>query len=152
MQQFFQELLSNKILIAALIGWASAQMLKTIIHLIVYREWRAERLVGSGGMPSSHAATVCALTVSALLHYGVASPIFALSVILMAVVLHDARGVRWETGKQAKMITAITNFIEKSYNDKDLFPETELKELVGHTPLQVLVGSVLGILVGLLVG
>jgi len=70
----------------------------------------------------------------------------------MAVVLHDARGVRWETGKQAKMITAITNFIEKSYNDKDLFPETELKELVGHTPLQVLVGSVLGILVGLLVG
>jgi len=152
MQQFFQELLSNKILIAALIGWASAQMLKTIIHLIVYREWRAERLVGSGGMPSSHAATVCALTVSALLHYGVASPISALSVILMAVVLHDARGVRWETGKQAKMITAITNFIEKSYNDKDLFPETELKELVGHTPLQVLVGSVLGILVGLLVG
>ena len=152
MQQFFQELLSNKILIAALIGWASAQMLKTIIHLIVYREWRAERLVGSGGMSSSHAATVCALTVSALLHYGVASPIFALSVILMAVVLHDARGVRWETGKQAKMITAITNFIEKSYNDKDLFPETELKELVGHTPLQVLVGSVLGILVGLLVG
>ena len=152
MQQFFEELLSNRILIAALIGWASAQLLKTIIHLIVYREWRAERLVGSGGMPSSHAATVCALTVSALLHYGVASPIFALSVILMAVVLHDARGVRWETGKQAKMITAITNFIEKSYNDKDLFPETELKELVGHTPLQVLVGSVLGILVGLLVG
>lgn len=152
MQQFFEELLSNRILIAALIGWASAQLLKTIIHLIVYREWRAERLVGSGGMPSSHAATVCALAVSALLHYGAASPIFALSVILMAVVLHDARGVRWETGKQAKMITAITNFIEKSYNDKDLFPETELKELVGHTPLQVLIGSVLGILIGLLVG
>ena len=151
MQQIIDQLLSNHILVAAVVGWASAQIIKTVIHLIVYREWKMERLVGSGGMPSSHAATVCAMTVSALMRHGLASPIFALTFILMVVVLHDARGVRWETGKQAKMITAITNFIEKSYNE-DVFPEMELKELVGHTPLQVLVGAVLGIVIGLIVG
>lgn len=152
MQQHIQALLSNRILVAAAIGWGVAQLIKTIIHFFVYREWKTERLVGSGGMPSSHAATVCAMTVSSILHYGLGSPIFALSFILMVVVLHDARGVRWETGKQAKMITAITNFIEKSANNSEIFPETELKELVGHTPLQVLVGSVLGIIIGLIVG
>lgn len=150
-QQILKQILDNHILIAAAVGWAVAQLIKTLIHFIVYREWKAERLVGSGGMPSSHAATVCAMTVSALIHCGLDSPIFALALILMAVVLHDARGVRFETGKQAKMITAITNFIEKSYNE-DVFPEMELKELVGHTPLQVLVGAVLGIVIGIMIG
>ena len=102
-------------------------------------------------MPSSHAATVCALSVSALLHYGVGSPVFALCVIQTAIVLHDARGVRLETGKQAKMINSITRFIEKSYH-ADVFPEEELKELVGHTPLQVLVGAILGLIIGLIMG
>ncbi len=148
---FLSDLWSNKILMAALIGWFSAQLAKTVVHLCIYREWKFERMVGSGGMPSSHAATVCALSTSALLHYGIGSPIFALCFVLAAVVLHDARGVRLETGKQARMITAITNFIEKSYN-RDVFPEMELKELVGHTPLQVLVGSLQGVVVGLLVG
>jgi len=152
MQQFVSDLASNRILLAAVIGWAAAQLLKTLIHLIVYREWKAERLVGSGGMPSSHAATVCAMAMSALLQYGAASPIFALCLIVAAVVLVDARGVRWETGKQAKVITSITEFIEKAANDSEIFPETELKELVGHTPLQVLMGALLGIVIGLIVG
>ncbi len=116
MREFLSELFSNRILIAAIVAWAAAQLIKTIIYLILYREWRFERLVGSGGMPSSHAATVCALSVSALLHYGVGSPVFALCVIQTAIVLHDARGVRLETGKQAKMINSITRFIEKSYH------------------------------------
>ena len=76
MREFLSELFSNRILIAAIVAWAAAQLIKTIIYLILYREWRFERLVGSGGMPSSHAATVCALSVSALLHYGVGSPVF----------------------------------------------------------------------------
>ena len=103
---------------------------------------------GSGGMPSCHAAMVLAMVVAALLNYGIASPYFAISFIVMIVVLHDAMNVRLETGKQAKMITAITDFIEKSTNS-DVFPDVELKELVGHTPLQVLAGSAIGIIVGL---
>ncbi len=148
--EFLAELWSNKILLAALVAWAVAQVAKAIIHLIVYKEVRAERLWGSGGMPSSHAATVCALTTSALLCYGVGSPIFALSFILMTVVLHDARGVRLETGKQAKVITAIMKLLEKTY-EQGAIPDVELKELVGHTPLQVLVGSGLGIVIGVFI-
>ena len=148
MGQFFTALWSNKMLMAALIAWAAAQVIKTAIYLIVYREWRAERLWGSGGMPSSHSATVCALTTAALLRYGVASPAFAVCFILTAVVLHDARGVRLETGKQARLLTAIAGIIEKT--NQGVLPEVELKELVGHTPLQVAVGAVMGIVVGLL--
>ena len=151
MQQFFESLLSNRMLVAALIGWSVAQLLKTLIHLIVYREWKAERLVGSGGMPSSHSATVCAMTVTAFLHYGIESPIFALSFILAAVVLHDARGVRLETGKQADVIAEIASFIEER-EKKELFGQDDLKRLVGHTPLQVLVGSLLGIVIGIFGG
>lgn len=140
---------ANRILMAAVIGWASAQLLKTLLHVLVYREWRADRLWGCGGMPSSHAATVCALTVSALLKYGVASPVFALCFILAAVVLTDARGVRLETGKQATVIKALSAILSKTH--KGEIPDVELKELVGHTPLQVLVGGIMGVIVGLLV-
>lgn len=151
MLDFLTELWSNKLLMSSVIAWAAAQLIKTALYGILFREFKAERMWGSGGMPSSHAATVCCLTTSAIVHYGVGSPIFALSLILAAVVLHDARGVRYETGKQAKLITTITEFIEKTEQNPDIFPEVELKELVGHTPLQVAVGSVIGITIGLLV-
>ena len=151
MREFLSELFSNRILIAAIVAWAAAQLIKTIIYLILYREWRFERLVGSGGMPSSHAATVCALSVSALLHYGVGSPVFALCVIQTAIVLHDARGVRLETGKQAVTITAIIDHLLKEGKIIEL-PEFELKELIGHTPFQVLIGSLMGIGIGLWLG
>ncbi len=147
--KIFAELWSNRILMAALIAWAAAQLSKAVIYAIVYRDWRAERLWGSGGMPSSHAATVCALAVSALLRYGAGSPVFALAFVLAVVVLHDARGVRLETGKQAKVLTAITDLLEKTY--QGMIPDVELKELVGHTPLQVAVGSVMGIIAGALI-
>jgi acid phosphatase family membrane protein YuiD len=149
MREFFIELWENRILMAAVIAWAIAQFLKTVIYISVYREWRSDRLWGSGGMPSSHAATVCALTVSALTHYGPASPVFAICFILAAVVLHDAHGVRLEAGKHAAILTAVTDILKKTH--KGEIPEMELKELVGHTPLQVAVGSVIGIIVGLLV-
>ncbi len=148
--EFLTELLANKILLAALVAWAIAQVAKAITHLVVYKELKLERLWGSGGMPSSHAATVCALTMSSLLSYGVGSPVFALAFILMTVVLHDARGVRLETGKQAKVITAITKLLEKTY-EQGAIPDVELKELVGHTPLQVLAGSGLGVIIGIFI-
>lgn len=149
--EYLKELLENHILIAALVGWAIAQFAKAILYTIMNREFKFERLVGSGGMPSSHAATVCAMTTAVAIHFGLASFEFAISFILTSVVLHDARGVRQETGKQAVTITAIIDHLIAEGKIIDL-PEWELKELVGHTPLQVLIGSILGIGVGLWLG
>ncbi len=148
---FFKGLLQNKILIAALIGWAIAQVAKAILYTIVNKEFKFERLVGSGGMPSSHAATVCAMTAAVAKHFGLASFEFAISFVLMSVVLHDARGVRQEAGKQAVTITAIIDHLIQEGKILEL-PEWELKELIGHTPLQVLIGSIIGIGVGIWLG
>ena len=148
---FFKGLLENRILIAALVAWAIAQAIKAILYTIVNREFKFERLVGSGGMPSSHAATVCALTTAVAMQFGLASFEFAISFVLSSVVLHDARGVRQEAGKQAVTITAIIDHLIKEGTIIEL-PEWELKELIGHTPLQVLIGSIVGIGVGIWLG
>ncbi len=146
----FEQLWENRILVTALAAWLLAQLVKTILYGIMNREFRLERLIGSGGMPSSHAALVCALMVAVLKRYGIGSFEFAISFILAVVVLHDARGVRLETGKQAVTITAIIQHLLKEGEDLEL-PELELKELIGHTTLQVLVGSLMGIGVGILI-
>ena len=148
---YLQDLLNNQILIAALVAWAIAQGAKAILYTIVNREFKFERLVGSGGMPSSHAATVCAMTTAVALQFGLASFEFAISFVLTSVVLHDARGVRQEEGKQAVTITAIIDHLIKEGTIIEL-PEWELKELIGHTPLQVLIGSIVGIGVGFWLG
>lgn len=144
--QFFQELSDNTIFLSAAAGWLVAQILKTLIHLFFTKQFVAERLVGSGGMPSSHSATVCALATSACFEYGADSFAFAISLILAIIVMYDAMGVRRETGIQAKLLNDIMKIFadmgrpELSTNDK-------LKEFVGHTPLQVLAGAILGILI-----
>jgi len=148
---FVRQLQYNKILVAALVAWAIAQVAKAILYTIVNREFKFERLVGSGGMPSSHAATVCAMTTAVAIQFGLASFEFAISFVLSSVVLHDARGVRQEAGKQAVTITAIIDHLIKEGTIIEL-PEWELKELIGHTPLQVLIGSLVGIGVGLWLG
>ena len=149
--QYLQDFLNNRILIAALVAWAIAQAIKAILYTIVNREFKFERLVGSGGMPSSHAATVCALTTAVAMQFGLGSFEFAISFVLSSVVLHDARGVRQEAGKQAVTITAIIDHLIKEGKIIEL-PEWELKELIGHTPLQVLIGSIMGIGVGIWLG
>ncbi len=149
--QYLQDFLNNRILVAALVAWAIAQAIKAILYTIVNREFKFERLVGSGGMPSSHAATVCAMTTAVAMQFGFASFEFAISFVLTSVVLHDARGVRQEAGKQAVTITAILDHLIKEGTIIEL-PEWELKELIGHTPLQVLIGSIMGICVGLWLG
>ena len=149
--QYLQDFLNNRILIAALVAWAIAQAIKAILYTIVNREFKFERLVGSGGMPSSHAATVCALTTAVAMQFGLGSFEFAISFVLSSVVLHDARGVRQEAGKQAVTITAIIDHLIKEGTIIEL-PNWELKELIGHTPLQVLIGSIMGICVGLWLG
>ena len=101
---FFTDLVQNKVLLSAVSGWLIAQILKTLIHLFFTKKFVAERLVGSGGMPSSHSATVCALATSTCIYYGAQSFEFAIATILAIIVMYDAMGVRRETGIQAKVL------------------------------------------------
>lgn len=143
---FFMELINNTVFMAAVTGWFVAQLLKTIIDTCINKSFSAERLTGSGGMPSSHSATVCALATSACIQYGVGSFAFAVSAIVAIIVMYDARGVRRETGIQAQVINEMLDFFQNM--GKPLSYEEKLKEFVGHTPLQVLVGAILGIGIG----
>ena len=146
---FFTELPKNHILIAAVAGWLVAQLLKTIIHMIYTKEFVAERLVGNGGMPSSHSATVCALATATFMEYGSGSFQFAIAAIFAIIVMHDASGVRRETGIQAKVLNDMIQII--SDMGSNMSPHDKLKEFVGHTPLQVMVGAILGIIVALFI-
>lgn len=137
------KLFSNPYLITALFSWFIAQVLKVIINAIVNKKLDLERLFGDGGMPSGHSATVSSLAVMSGLTHGVDSLAFAVCAILAIVVCHDAMGVRQETGKQAVIINEIVQAFEK-LTEEDL-PETKLKEFVGHTPMQVIAGVLLGV-------
>ena len=148
--EYVTEFLSNKILISGIIGWATAQVLKTIIFLIINKKFQFERLFGDGGMPSGHSATVTAVAVSTGIECGLSSPLFAIATIIAIVVMHDAMGVRLETGKQAKVINEMMGFMEK-LGGTELSYEEKLKEFVGHTPAQVGAGLVLGVVVAILV-
>lgn len=145
--KFWEEILGNQVLVSAVTGWLVAQVLKTIIDLSLNKNFNPERLVGSGGMPSSHSATVCALTCAALIRYGVGSFEFAVCFTLSMIVMYDAMGVRRETGKQAKLLNTILSQHPFKLNGELL--QEKLKEYVGHTPLQVFAGAVLGILLAL---
>ena len=141
---WFQELLSNGFLLVALSSWFWAQLIKTILHAIVTKRVDFTRLVGDGGMPSGHSATVSSLAVSAAMVYGLGSFEFAIALVFAIVVCKDAMGVRLETGKQA----AIINDIVEAFNvltSEEKLPDAKLKEFVGHTPLQVIAGILLGI-------
>ena len=146
MGNFFENLLQNKVLLAAVIGWTVAQVSKTVLVLLLDRELRWERLVGSGGMPSSHSATVCALAASSAVVYGADSGFFAIAAIVAFIVMYDACNVRLETGKQAAAIKELQELLRKM--GENLPAEEKLKELVGHTLPQVLVGAVLGVCIG----
>lgn len=141
---WFQKLLSNPFLLIGLSSWFWAQLIKTIIHAIVTKKVDFTRLVGDGGMPSGHSATVSSLAVSAAMVYGLGSFEFAIALVFAIVVCKDAMGVRLETGKQA----AIINDIVEAFNvltSEEKLPDAKLKEFVGHTPLQVIAGILLGI-------
>lgn len=142
---FIMELIQNTVFMAAVSGWLVAQVLKTVIDTCINKSFNAERLTGSGGMPSSHSATVCALATASCMQYGVGSFEFAVSAIIAIIVMYDARGVRRETGIQAQVINEMLDFFQKM--GQPLSYEEKLKEFVGHTPLQVLVGAVLGIVI-----
>ena len=146
---FFEQFFSNTIFLTAAFGWLVAQILKTLIHLIVSKKFVAERLVGSGGMPSSHSATVCAMVVATGRYCGVSSPIFAIAAVLSIIVMYDAMGVRYETGEQAKVLNRMfTEWMDQGFEQFQLPHGKKLKEMVGHTPIEVLTGAALGIVLG----
>ncbi|MBO5057775.1 MAG: divergent PAP2 family protein [Lachnospiraceae bacterium] len=147
---FLAEVFNNVVLISAILGWFIAQVLKTIIHLIINKKFVAERMVGSGGMPSSHSATVCALATATGMKYGGGSFEFAIAVIFAIIVMYDAMGVRRETGIQARVLNEMMEMFTKM--GKEMTVEDKLKEFVGHTPLQVLAGAVLGIIIAAVIG
>lgn len=142
---FIRDLLGNQIFVSAALGWVVAQILKTIIHVILTKEFVAERMVGSGGMPSSHSATVCALATAAGIRYGGGSFEFAVCAMLAIIVMYDAMGVRRETGKQGQVLNEMMEIFTNMGNQISV--EAKLKEFVGHTPLQVLMGAILGIVI-----
>lgn len=140
------DIFSNKILISSLASWCVAQIVKTIIYAIVNKSLDFKRLTGDGGMPSAHSATVTSLAVSSGLVCGFGSPIFAIALIFAIVVMHDARGVRYEAEKHAQALTQLFEML-----NTDMDPEMKLKQFLGHTPLQVFFGAVTGIIVAIIV-
>lgn len=142
--EWLSDMITNPFLLTAISSWLIAQVLKAVINAAVNKKFSLERLLGDGGMPSGHSATVTSLAVMAALIYGTGSFQFAVSAILAIVVCHDAIGVRQETGKQAVVINEIVKTFSILTEEK--LPDVKLKEFVGHTPVQVVAGILLGVI------
>lgn len=135
----------NLILVLSGLAWAVAQVLKVIVVLLQKRKLDWRYVVSSGGMPSSHSAFVCACASATGQIYGFSSPLFAIATVLAIVVMYDASNVRRAAGEQAKIL----NYMMDHWMEMPpaLFGK-ELKELLGHTPVQVFAGAILGMVVG----
>lgn len=137
----------NLVLDLALVAWFLAQFIKLAIHLILHKEVDVTKMWSSGGMPSSHSSFVCSSVSSIGMIHGMQSSIFALSSIFAFVVMYDACNVRRAAGEQARILNVLKqNWVGLSPK----MMETELKELLGHTPLQVVAGALLGLTTGVL--
>ena len=158
-------IINNSIISAAVIAWFTAQLLKMLFALVLTGRFSLERLIGSGGMPSSHSAFVCAAVVVMGRTVGVASPLFGLTFCFAAVVIYDAMGVRRAAGEQAKVLNRMIfefpffKLKRQEPSQQQAKPQAEeeggiplipkqLKELLGHTPFEVLGGCLLGVLIG----
>lgn len=134
-------------LFAAIIAWALAQISKCVINLITNRSFSWQVALGSGGMPSSHSSAVCALATCVGLGEGFSSPLFSVAGLMAIIVMYDAMNVRRETGNQGKVLNEMIAILMEM--GRDISIETKFKELVGHTPLQVAMGGLLGVVVGM---
>ncbi len=141
------EIFHNQILVVALLACFTAQGLKLIIELIKNRKVNFRHLVTTGGMPSAHSALVGALATGIGQTMGWSSPEFAIACLFAVIVMYDAAGVRQAAGKQAKLLNQI---VDELFQEKHNLNEERLKELLGHTPFQVLVGLFLGISISML--
>ena len=148
--QFLIDLFTNSMIMIPICAWMLAQIIKVIINAAVTHEFDIQRLFGDGGMPSGHSATVMSFAVIAGWSCGFDSLQFAFAGIFASIVMHDAMGVRREAGKQATSIKQLAEIVNSMFLDKDQAVRTEkLKEFVGHTPLQVVFGALLGIIVAI---
>ncbi|MGM0431429.1 MAG: divergent PAP2 family protein [Spirochaetota bacterium] len=144
-----EALLANKQLVAAFIAVIIAQLLKILFNLLLEGRFAIEQALSTGGMPSSHSATVTALTTSIGLDYGVSHTYFALSLVFAIVVIHDAVGIRRAAGRHAELLNEWSQLLSEIYEKG--FQVENLKTLLGHTYPQVMAGIGLGMIVGYVV-
>ncbi len=138
---------ANKLLWVALLSTASAQLFKVVLVLITERRWAFDRMLETGGMPSSHSAAVTSLATGVGLSYGWDSPYFAIAAVFGSIVMYDATGIRRAAGIQAKLINELVQELGHLFDEG--FQPQVLKTLLGHTYPQVLVGAIIGALIGL---
>ena len=142
-----RQLLENRLLWVGVLGWFVAQSLKLILTLIVEKRLDWTRMYGLGGMPSSHTSVVVSVTVAVGIRMGFNSALFAISLALALITITDAMGVRRQAGKQAAVLNRVVQELVENGGD---LPEETLKELLGHSPLQVLVGALLGLVIAII--
>ena len=147
--QDFGDILNNSVLLVAVVSCLIAQASKLLIELAKNRKLNVRVLVTTGGMPSSHSALVTALATGVGQTTGWGSPEFAIATIFAIIVMYDAAGVRQAAGKQARILNQM---IDELFGENHEFNEDRLKELLGHTPFQVIVGSALGVTISWLAG
>ena len=145
--RFFQEIAMNHVLLVGVVCWFVAQALKVVFYLIIAQKLDFSRFFGLGGMPSSHSSVVCGLATSVGLLKGFYSPEFAISFVLAGVVMTDAAGVRRAAGKQAAVLNQL---IAEIFDPNQGLNYGKLKELLGHSPFEVLIGALIGVLIGFL--
>lgn len=143
----FTELIQNKYLYIPLLLWLFIQLFKVIYDLVTTKKFNFKRILGAGGMPSSHSAVVVSLATLIGKNVGVDTPLFAVSVILACIVMYDAAGIRRAAGKQAQLL----NKLVETPGLTGVQVTERLVEVLGHTPTQVLVGAIIGLVVGLIV-
>ena len=144
---FLQEMMNNKYIIVPMFIWLGIQSFKVLWDLVKEKKLNFKRIIGAGGMPSSHSAVVCSLAALVGKYEGVDTAIFGVAVVLALIVMYDAAGVRRAAGKQAKLLNQIVNTPGLAISTV----QEKLVEVLGHTPIEVFVGAVLGITVGILV-
>lgn len=139
----------NFILVTALVAWFIAQVMKTVINCILMRKLDIARMWGDGGWPSAHSATVCSMVFATARVEGTSSTMFAIAAVLAIITMHDAMGVRWETGEQAKVINRlIEEWMDQGAQSLPFLGDKKLKEMVGHTPIEVISGAIVGAIIG----
>ena len=143
MNYIIDDISNNMPLVSAFWAWFAAQLIKFTFEIIQNKKFDFAKLVSSGGMPSSHSSAVCALTTGVGMLEGISSTAFAISFVLSLIVMYDAMGVRREAGKHSKILNSL---IEDLLDYKPEYFQKNLKELIGHTPFQVLCGAVLGVI------
>ena len=136
-------ILSNLILIAGLASWLIAQAIKVPLEYVYTRKWNWSLLLRAGGMPSSHSALIASITHAIGLFVGFNTPLFALSFTMAMVIIYDATGIRRQAGKHAEIINKMITNLATGHPLK----EEQLREVLGHTPMQALGGTILGIVV-----